>query len=376
MVDDDTVGVIIEESDGSTSVTEASGAGRTDHYTVVLATLPSASVEIKVRSHAPGAATVSPATLTFTPSNWNTTRTVTVTGVDDSRDQLSDNRSVTISHSATSIDPDYNNIAIPHVTATVVDDDTVGVIIEESDGSTSVTEASGAGRTDHYTVVLATLPSASVEIKVRSHAPGAATVSPATLTFTPSNWNTTQTVTVTGVDDNVDQSGNRSITLSHSLILGGLDYKHDYRNVTIPNVMAIVVDDDTGGQTVVNICDRSAEIEKEILNRLGKTQADCGSITPRELAGISSLETSLRPVTVLKDGDLDNLTGLYGLYIRGAGLSRVSSAVFDDLKSLQMLNLESNNLVRLPSGVFDNLKNLRFLNLRVKQPGSSSIGSV
>ena len=362
VVDDDTAGVTIEESDGSTSVTEASGAGRTDHYTVVLATLPSASVEIKVRSHALGAATVSPATLTFTPSNWNTTQTVTVTGVDDSRDQLSD-RSVTISHSATSTDPDYNNIAVPHVTATVVDDDTAGVTIEESDGSTSVTEASGAGRTDHYTVVLATLPSASVEIKARSHAPGAATVSPATLTFTPSNWNTTQTVTVTGVDDNVDQSGNRSVTLSHSLVLGGLDYKHDYRNVTIPNVTAIVVDDDTGGQTVVNICDRSAEIEKEILNRLGKTQADCGSITPGELAGISWLETNLRPVTALKDGDLDNLTGLYALYIRGAGLSRVSSAVFDDLKNLQFLNLESNNLASLPSGVFDNLKNLRLLNL-------------
>ena len=362
VVDDDMAGVTIEESDGSTSVTEASGAGRTDHYTVVLSALPSASVEIKVRSHAPGAATVSPATLTFTASNWNTEQTVTVTGVDDSRDQLSD-RSVTISHSATSTDPDYNNVAVPHVTATVVDDDMAGVTIEESDGSTSVTEASGAGRTDHYTVVLATLPSASVEIKVRSHAPGAATVSPATLTFTPSNWNTTQTVTVTGVDDNVDQSGNRSVTLSHSLVLGGLDYKHDYRNVTIPNVMAIVVDDDTGGQTVVNICDRPAEIEKEILNRLGKTQADCGSITPRELAGISWLETNLRPVTALKDGDLDNLTGLYALYIRGADLSRVSSAVFDDLKSLQLLNLESNNLVSLPSGVFDNLKNLRFLNL-------------
>ncbi len=362
VVDEDTMGVIIKESDDATSVTEEVGAGRADGYTVMLDSRPTADVTIAVESGDTGAATVSPATLTFTASNWNTEQTVRVTGVDDSRDQLSD-RSVTISHSATSTDPDYNNIAVPHVTATVVDDDTAGVTIEESDGFTSVTEASGAGRTDHYTVVLATLPSASVEIKARSHAPGAATVSPATLTFTPSNWNTTQTVTVTGVDDNVDQSGNRSVTLSHSLVLGGLDYKHDYRNVTIPNVMAIVVDDDTGGQTVVNICDRPAEIEKEILNRLGKTQADCGSITPRELAGISWLETNLRPVTALKDGDLDNLTGLYALYIRGAGLSRVSSAVFDDLKSLQLLNLESNNLVSLPSEVFDNLKSLQFLNL-------------
>ena len=359
VVDDDTMGVTIEESDGSTSVTEASGLGRTDHYTVVLDSKPKGNVTITVTSDMGTVATVSPATLTFTPSKWNTTQTVTVTGVDDGRDQSSD-RSATISHSATSTDSDYNNITIPHVTATVVDDDTVGVTIEESDGSTSVSEASGPGRTDHYTVVLDALPTSHVKIKVQSGAPAAATVSPATLTFTRSNWNTTQTVTVTGVDDNVDQSGNRSIIITHDRIIDRYNYKHNYRNVTIPNVMAMVVDDDTGGQTVINICDRTAQVEKAILNTLGKTQADCGSITPAELAGIDYL--NIRSIAALKDGDLDDLTGLDSLYL--GGLWRVSSGVFDDLTSLIYLDLDKNNLSSLPSGVFDKLTSLQGLDLR------------
>ena len=33
------------------------------------------------------------------------------------------------------------------------------------------------------------------------------TVAPASLTFTPANWNIPQTVTVTGVSDNIDDGG-------------------------------------------------------------------------------------------------------------------------------------------------------------------------
>ena len=245
VVDDDGAGVTIDESDGSTSVTEATGAGRTDTYTVVLDALPSASVEIAVVSGATGAATVSPATLAFTTSTWNTAQTVTVTGVDDDVDNTDDARSATISHTATSMDTDYSGIDIDDVTATVVDNDTASITITQSDGSTSVSEAA-AGRTDTYTVVLDALPSASVEIAVVSGDTGAAMVSPATLTFTTGNWNTAQTVTVTGVDDNVDQSSNRSATISHT----ATSTDTDYSGINIDDVTATVVDNDTAGATI------------------------------------------------------------------------------------------------------------------------------
>ena len=241
VVDDDTAGVSIIESSGSTVVSEAAGAGRTDTYTVELATLPTGSVTVAVTSGAVGAATVSPATLTFSTSDWNSEQTVTVNGVDDFVDQSSD-RSVTISHSATSSDTAYSGIAIADVTVTVVDDDTTaGVSIIESSGSTAVSEAAGAGRTDTYTVELATLPTGSVTVAVTSGAVGAATVSPATLTFSTSDWNSEQTVTVTGVDDFVDQSSDRSVTISHSATSSDTAYS----GITIADVTVTVVDDDT-----------------------------------------------------------------------------------------------------------------------------------
>ena len=244
--DNDTAAVTINESDG-VSVTEAAGTGRTDTYTVVLATQPTHSVTITPTSATPAAATVSPGTLTFTTTNWNNAQTVTVTGVDDNMDQ-SGNRSVTISHSAASTDANYNGntISIANVTATVVDNDTAAVNI--STATVSVTEASGAGRTDTYTVVLATRPTHGVTITPTSETPAAATVSPGTLTFTTTNWNSAQTVTVTGVDDNMDQSGNRSVTISHSA--ASTDANYNGNTISIANVTATVVDNDGAGLSI------------------------------------------------------------------------------------------------------------------------------
>ena len=250
--DDLSAGVTI--SKGSASVTEGSGAGNTDTYTVKLVSQPTGNVSVRVVSgtpaaaqvHGPGGVAGTSATLTFTPVNWNTAQTVTVTGVDDAVDQ-SGNRSVTISHSATSEDDNYDNVSIATVTATVVDNDTAGVVISKA--SASVTEASGAGNTDTYTVKLVSQPTGNVSVRVVSgtpaaaqvHGPGGVAGTSATLTFTPVNWNTAQTVTVTGVDDAVDQSGNRSVTISHS----ATSEDDNYDNVSIATVTATVVDDDT-----------------------------------------------------------------------------------------------------------------------------------
>ena len=73
---------------------------------------------------------------------------------------------------------------------TIADGTPAGVGITESGGSTSVTEAAGLTNTDTYTVVLKSQPTATVTIEVTSGDPGAATVSPATLTFDLTNWDT------------------------------------------------------------------------------------------------------------------------------------------------------------------------------------------
>ena len=58
-----------------------------------------------------------------------------------------------------------------------------------------------AGGTATFTVVLNTKPSADVTIALSSSNTAEGTVSPVSLIFTTLNWDTAQTVTVTGVND-------------------------------------------------------------------------------------------------------------------------------------------------------------------------------
>ena len=64
-------------------------------------------------------------------------------------------------------------------------------------------------------------------INLASSDTGEATVAPATLTFTEGNWNTAQTVTVTGVND-TDSDSNQSYRIS----LIASDQKTDHPEVT------------------------------------------------------------------------------------------------------------------------------------------------
>jgi hypothetical protein len=75
-----------------------------------------------------------------------------------------------------------------------------GLSVTQSGGSTSVTEG---GQGDSITVALQTAPSENVTVTVNFGNDIGAT--PALLTFTPGNWNTAQTVTLSAVDDTVDE---------------------------------------------------------------------------------------------------------------------------------------------------------------------------
>lgn len=70
------------------------------------------------------------------------------------------------------------------------------------------------GDTDTFTVVLDVQPRSNVVIEVASDDTDEAMVDTATLTFTTSNWNQAQTVTVTGVNDAVKTEDSATITVS------------------------------------------------------------------------------------------------------------------------------------------------------------------
>ena len=107
-----------------------------------------------------------------------------------------------------------------------------------SEAAVTVEEDSG---TADYTVVLVSAPVANVVVEPVSGDTTAAAVSPPSLTFTPTDWGTAQAVTVTGVNDNFDNVGDRRTTITYTV--SSMDT--DYDNSPLPPLAVVVEDDDT-----------------------------------------------------------------------------------------------------------------------------------
>ncbi|MEM9187911.1 MAG: lamin tail domain-containing protein [Myxococcota bacterium] len=237
-VDNDTAGVQVMPETGL-MVTEAGGE---DTFTIVLNSEPSADVTFDLSSADPDEASVSPASVTFTPANWNAPQTVTVTGEDDNL--VDGNQTFTIvTAPATSGDAEYSGLDPADVTGANVDDDSAGVTVAPLSGLT-VTEGGGE---DTFTVVLNSEPTADVIIDLASSAPDEASVSPSSLTFTSMNWNAPQTVTVTGVDDDLID-GNQPFMIA---VQAAMSADPDYMGVDGMDVAGSNTDDDSAGVTVM-----------------------------------------------------------------------------------------------------------------------------
>jgi hypothetical protein len=191
----------------SITTTEAGGAGT---FNVVLNTQPTSNVTINLSSSDLTEGIVSTNTLTFTPQNWSTAQTVTVTGVNDNIDDGDINYNVNLN--STSSDSGYNGLT-KTVTATNTDNDTAGITVTPT--SLTTTEAGGSAS---FTVVLNSEPTGDVTLALNSSDITEGTIDKSSLTFTSANWNQAQTVTVTGVDDNlVDGNINYTITTASAV---------------------------------------------------------------------------------------------------------------------------------------------------------------
>ena len=171
----------------------------TTTFSVSLDTIPTSDVTIGISSTDTTEGTVSPASLVFTNLDFNA-KTVTVTGVDDGV-QDGPQTYMIVTAAAVSADPEYSTRDASDVTVTNIDNEAgnPGVLVTPTMGLTT-TEAGG---TASYTVVLQSMPNAPVSITVVSSNVLEGTVDKATLNFDAANWDTAQTVTVTGIDDAV-----------------------------------------------------------------------------------------------------------------------------------------------------------------------------
>lgn len=230
--DDDFFGFRILQSAGSTIVSES---GSTDTFTIVLAAQPTSNVVLNLTSGDTGEATISPAKLTFTASNWNRPQTVTVKGVNDDFVDGSQISNITIKVNVASSENRFDAFPAQTVSVTNTDNEVAGFRITQTSGSTSVNES---GTTDTFTVVLTARPVSNVVLNVSSGRTTEATVSPATVTFTTSNWNVAKTVTVRGVNDDAidgDQTSVITVQLNDALSDNGFEGVSD-QTVTVTTV--------------------------------------------------------------------------------------------------------------------------------------------
>jgi hypothetical protein len=196
-VDEDVPGVVTAPV--TPLVTSEAGAQAT--FSVRLASRPRSAVTLPVWSNRPSEGIPDTASLTFTPLTWNVPQKVTVTGVDDA--VADGNRSYRIELGpAASDDAAYAGQVFAGVELINVDDDKAGIEVSAPVPSSETTRQGGATT---FTVRLTSQPLRDVKVPVQSSDERIGLPDTATLTFTSSNWNVPQTVTVTGQPDATGQ---------------------------------------------------------------------------------------------------------------------------------------------------------------------------
>ena len=233
--DNDVAGYIVSPTTVSYS---ESGSPVTVNFR--LSSKPTANVSFTITSENTDKGTVSPASFTFTPANWNTDQVLTITPVNNSVDDGDVTFTVTTS-AATSADSKYNSLNPPDIQVTCTDDDVAGITVSAISGNTRED-----GTTATFTIVLNTEPTADVTIDVESSNTAEGTVSPASVTFTSANWNTPQTITVTGVDDAV-ADGNQTYTI---IIHPAVSTDTNYNGIDPDDLSLQNIDNDQAGVNV------------------------------------------------------------------------------------------------------------------------------
>jgi len=230
-LDDDSAGFEVSAIDG-----QVGENGDQATFTVRLTSQPTHDVVLGVKSDDESEGSLTISALTFTVDDWNAPHAVAVTGVDDTEADGLIRFQVSFT-SITSEDSAYAALALPAaVTVENVDDDTAGFDVSDVSGDTSE-----GGATATFTVALTSTPSSDVILSFDSSDRGEGTLDVTTLTFTPDNWESPQTVTIRGQDDpRVD--GRHPYTITFGATVSD---DPEYAAITPADVTVYNLDDDS-----------------------------------------------------------------------------------------------------------------------------------
>ncbi|MBF2760989.1 MAG: hypothetical protein ISN28_12135 [Ectothiorhodospiraceae bacterium AqS1] len=307
ITDDDVAGVIVVEPENALALVE----GESKTLTVRISTLPSADVSVSLSKSGSGI-TLSPDSLTFTPSNYSRAQSVTVLAPEDAD---ADDESDTITIVATG-----GIVAQQETRAISVDDDEVaGTLVVEPAGSLALTE----GESKTFTVRLSHAPIADVSVSL-SKTDSGITLSPDSLTFTASNYSTAQSVTIIAAQDDDSESESDIITLAAD---GGIVAPPVTKTVTVaegdaPSGTIITSPAETltiaeGSSASISLQLSAAPTTKVIVN-ISKT-GDAIALDPTSLTFTTSNYDQAQSVLVstLADSDTDDEHGAVSLIASG-----------------------------------------------------------
>ena len=235
ITDDDVAGVSVSKA----SLTIAEGSSGT--YTIVLDSQPIASVAVAINDPSNTDVTAEPASLTFSSTDWNTPKTVTVNAAQDAD---AEDETVTVTHTVTSTDSIYSGASANSVAVSVTDDE-VPVTVQFGATTYEVVE----GETVTVAVTLSADPERTVVIPI-THTPQGNTTStdysgvPANVTF--STGDMSQTITFTATQDDVDDGGKSVLLAFGTTLPGGVSLG------TTTTTTVNITDDDGAGVSVSN----------------------------------------------------------------------------------------------------------------------------
>ena len=230
VIDDEEATISVDDGLTGAQVLE----GGTLQYNVTLSAPPPAGQVVHVNLSVNGPASVSPTQASFDNTTSNNQIQITVTANSDSD---SNDESVMVSHTVDASDSSgYGSATAPSdISVTVKDDEAHGVVVSRT--ALSVVEGGMAS----YTVRLTRAPSTDETVTIHLAGTGV-NLNTASLTFGAGDFDTEQTVTVTGHVDGNDQ--NDSGMVVHTVSTSGGD--EDYDGVTASTVNITVTEPDSG----------------------------------------------------------------------------------------------------------------------------------
>ena len=207
-----------------------------------------------------------PVTVTIPAGTYDGTiaTAVTITGLTITNDSVVEpNETINFEiHSSSPYLGDANGDTITdsNQTYTINNDDTAGITVSAISGDT--TEAGG---TATFTIVLTSQPTADVEIGISSNDLTEGTVSPASVTFTSSDWDTAQTITITGLDDALDDG---DITYSIITAADSTTSDTNYNGLDPDDVSVLNIDNDpaVAADDVATVAEDSAATTIDVLD--------------------------------------------------------------------------------------------------------------